>query len=160
MTREVHQEAQQLLALGDAISDAERKWLRAHLAECDACRDYAESTRRVVAALRSIPIAADLRLVRAAQMQVRFHAARLRETRERMWLVGVVCVSVGISTAFSAPFLWRLFAWLGTWAGVSATVWEASFVFFWIAPALITSLILLGRGTHLAGSHSRSQHWK
>ncbi len=149
MTRNSHDEARELIALGEGLSDAQQVWLRAHLDECAACRDYAEAASGVVRALRSLPLAADSRLVRATQMRVRFHAGRLRETRERLWLVGMACLGVGLSATLTIPFLWRLFAWMGEWAGVSTLVWQTGFVFFFIVPALAVSVLLLARGTHL-----------
>jgi len=149
MTRDAHDEARQLLALGEGLADAQQLWLRAHLNECEECRNYGEATNNVVRALRSQPLAADSRLVRATQMRVRFHAARLRESRERMWLVGMACLGVGLSATLTIPFLWRLFAWMGERAGVSTLVWQAGFMFFFIAPALVVSVLLLARGTHL-----------
>jgi len=159
MTQPAHDEARQLMALGKDLSDAQQMWLRGHLAECAACRDYAEAAGGVVRALRSVPLAADSRLVRATQMRVRFHAERLRETRERMWLVGAACLGVGLSGALTAPLLWRLFGWMGEQAGVSSTVWQAGFAFFYIAPALMVSLLLLARGTHWSSNNERS-HWR
>jgi predicted anti-sigma-YlaC factor YlaD len=162
MTQNTHDEARELIALAGAeeLSEAEHSWLRAHLEECTACRDYAEAAGKVVRALRSLSVAADSRLVRATQMRVRFHASRLRETRERMWLVGIACLGVGLSTALTAPLLWRLFAWMGEWAGISSPVWQAGFVFFWIAPALVVSVLLLARGTHLAINRKHSRQGK
>jgi len=157
MTRDLHDEARQMLALGKDASEAEQRWLREHLGECATCRDYAEAARRAIAAVRSVPLAADSRLVRATQMRVRFHARRLRETRERMWLVGIACLGVGLSAVPSALFLWRVFSWMGTWAGLSRPVWQASFVMFCIAPVLVVSAILLARGTHLT---SGDEPWK
>ncbi len=160
MTRNSHDEARQLIALGESPSDAEQKSLRTHLNDCAECRSYAEATGRLVTALRSLPVAADARLVRATQMRVRFHAARVREARERMWLVGLACVSVGISTTFTIPLLWRLFAWLGGMAGVSAPVWETGFAIFFVTPALVVSLILLARGTHWTGHGQHARNGK
>ncbi len=157
MTWDAHDQARELIALAEALSDAQQAWLRAHLQECVACRDYEEAAGRVVRALRSQPLAADSRLVRATQMRVRFHASRLRETRERMWLVGMACLSVGLSGALTAPLLWRLFAWMGQWAGVSNAVWQAGFACFWIAPALVVSVLLVARGVHLSSDEERSQ---
>ena len=148
MTRDIHDEVRELIALGNGLSGAQQSWLQAHLEECGACRDYAEAAQRVVRALRSLPVAADARLVRATQMRVRFHAARLRETRERMWLVGMACLGVGFSATVTLPLLWRLFAWMGEWAGMSSPVWQTGFVFFSIAPALVVSVLLLVRSTH------------
>ena len=152
MTRNPHDEARELIAMGEGLSDKQQAWLRAHLDECAACRDYAEAASGVVRALRSLPLAADSRLVRATQMRVRFHAARLRETRERMWLVGMACMGVGVSATLTVPFLWRLFAWMGEWAGVSTLVWQVGFLFFFITPALVVSVLLLARGTHFTNN--------
>jgi predicted anti-sigma-YlaC factor YlaD len=157
MTRDPHDDARELIALGRGLSDAQQTRLRAHLDECEACRHYAEAADGVVRALRSMPLAADSRLVRATQMRVRFHASRLRETRERMWLVAMACLGVGLSATLTVPLLWRLFAWMGAWAGVSNWVWQAGFAFFWIAPALAVSALLLARGTHLSSNGERSQ---
>jgi predicted anti-sigma-YlaC factor YlaD len=159
MTRNVHEEAQQWIALGDGLAEAQRTMLDAHLKECADCRNYADAATRTIRALRSLPLAADSRLVRATQMRVRFHASRMRETRQRMWFVGVACLGVGLSAAVTAPFLWKLFAWMGELAGVSAPVWQAGFVFFWIVPALVVGVVLLARGTHLS-DRGRSHEWR
>lgn len=160
MTRDLHDELRELIALGKDLSDAQQRRLRDHLEQCTTCRDYAEATSWAVAALRSIPLAADSRLVRATQMRVRFHASRLRETRERMWLVGIACVGVGLFAAPTALLLWRLFAWMGERAEISTVVWQASFMIFCIAPALVVSAILLARGTHLKSKDEPSQPWR
>jgi predicted anti-sigma-YlaC factor YlaD len=160
MTRNAHDEAQELIALGEGLSGAQQTWLRAHLQECVACRDYEEAAGRVVRGLRSQPLAADSALVRATQMRVRFHASRLREARERLWLVGMACLGVGLSATLTVPLLWRLFAWMGAWAGVSNWVWQAGFAFFWIAPALVVSALLLARGTHLTNNGEQSRQWQ
>jgi len=160
MTRNAHDEARELMALGEGLPDAQQAWLRAHLQECVACRDYAEAANGVVRTLRSLPLAADSRLVRATQMRVRLHASRLRETRERLWLVGTACLGVGLSATLTVPFLWRLFAWMGEWAGLSNLVWQTGFMFFFIAPALVVGVLLLARGTHLANNEERSRQWR
>ena len=157
MTRNVHDEARELIAVGNGLPDPQQAWLRAHLDECEACRHYAEASDDVVRTLRSLPLAADARLVRATQMRVRFHASRLRETRERMWLVGMACLGVGLSATLTIPLLWRLFAWMGEQAGVSALVWQTSFMFFFIAPALVVSVLLVARGTHLTNNGEQSR---
>jgi predicted anti-sigma-YlaC factor YlaD len=157
MTRNAHDDARELIALGEGLSDTQQAWLRTHLGECEACRRYADAANGVVRTLRSLPIAADARLVHATQMRVRFHASRLRETRERMWLVGMACLGVGLSATLSVPFLWRLFAWLGERAGVSTLVWQTGFMFFFIAPALVVSVLLLARGTHLTNNGDQSR---
>jgi len=50
----------------------------------------------------------------------------------------------------------RAFDWIGTHAGLPRPVWQAGFAFYWMVPALLVSVLLLFRGTHLAnGGHSR-----
>lgn len=156
MTRDAHEEAREWIALGGDLSDAQRARLQEHLGECASCQTYAEAAGRTVLALRSLSVAADARLVRATQMRVRFHASRMRETRQRMWFVGIACLGVGLSAAVSAPLLWRLFAWMGELAGVSTPVWQTGFAFFWIVPALVVGVVLLARGTYMT-SRERSQ---
>jgi len=157
MTRNAHDEARELIVLGEDLSDAQRDWLRAHLNECETCSQYAEAASAVVRTLYSLPLAADSRLVRATQMRVRFHAGRLRETRERLWLVGMSCLGVGLSATLTVPLLWRLFAWMGEWAGVSTLVWQAGFMFFFFAPTLVVSVLLLAHGTQLTNNGERSR---
>jgi predicted anti-sigma-YlaC factor YlaD len=157
MTRDAHEKARELIALGEGLPDAQQTWLRVHLDECEACRRYTDGVSGMVRTLRSVPIAADARLVRATQMRVRFHASRLRETRERMWLVAMACLGVGLSATLSVPFLWRLFAWMGERAGVPTLVWQTGFMFFFIVPALVVSVLLLARGTHITNNGEQSR---
>lgn len=149
MKRDIHEEARELLAAGDALRNEEQGRLRAHLDECASCRQYAERTNEVIRGMRALPLAADARLVRVTQMRVRFHASRMQESRERLWLVGAACLAVGLSATLTIPLLWRLFAWIGAWAGVSSVVWQAGFVAFWVIPALVVGALLAAHGTHL-----------
>ncbi len=102
--------------------------------------------------MRSQPLAADSALVWATRMRVRARAVELRQREERMWLVCLACLFVGLSAALTTPLFWRAFEWMGVWAGVSSWVWQAGFTFFWIAPALVVGALLLARGTHLANN--------
>jgi predicted anti-sigma-YlaC factor YlaD len=159
MTPSAHELARELIALAgtEDFSHEQQTWLRAHLRECGACREYEEAAGRVVRALRSQPLAADYALVRATQMRVRSRALELQQRQERVWLVGMACVFVGLSAAITTPLLWRTFEWMGAWAGVSSAVWQVAFAFFWIVPALVVSALLLARGTHL--THNGVQQW-
>jgi hypothetical protein len=154
----VHDQARQLIALGDELSAAQQPWLRAHLDECQPCRDYAEAASRVVRALGSSPLAADSALVRATQGRVHARALELRAQQQRTWLVGLSCLLVGLSSAATTPLLWQVFARMGAWAGLSRAIWEAGFAFFWMVPALVVSVLLAASGTHLA--HDMNKPWK
>jgi len=148
--RDPHQQARELIVCGGQdLTDSQQTWLHTHLDGCTSCRDYAQAAEQVVRSLRSVPVAADLALVRITQRRVRLRARQLQQRQERMWLVWMSCLLVGLSAAITTPFLWRGCQWLGEWARVSAPVWQVGFVVFWISPALVASLLFLGRGIHL-----------
>jgi predicted anti-sigma-YlaC factor YlaD len=159
MTRDVHQQAQEWIALtgvdGLGLDDAQQSQLQTHLRECDSCREYADATSQVVRSLRSVPMAASPVLVRRTQARVRQHAQLLRQQRERLWMVGIACAGIGFSASVTIPIMWKVFSWLGNWAGVSSPVWETGFGIFVIAPALLVSVLLLARGRHLTDDAGR-----
>jgi hypothetical protein len=160
MTRDVHQQTQEWIALNgvDGLSEAQQSQLQAHLQECDICREYAEATRQVIRSLRSVPLTAGPSLVRTTQARVRQHAQLLRQHKERLWMVGVACAGIGFSAAVTIPIMWKIFSWMGSWAGVSSPVWETGFGVFVIAPALLVSVLLLTRGTHLTDDGGNWRH--
>ncbi len=152
MTRNIHEDALKLISLGGDLPDAQQVWLQAHLNECEACRQYAEGASGVVRALRSQPLAADSRLVRATQMRVRQRTLELQQTRERLVVVALSCTLVAFLSALTTPLVWQGFAWLGRWNQMPGPVWQAGFALFWIAPTVAASLLFLAHGTHLSGS--------
>jgi predicted anti-sigma-YlaC factor YlaD len=158
MTQSEHQRAREFLVTGDSARPEQRAWLQAHLQACAECREYEMAAGQVVRALRSQPLAAGSSLVGRTQMRVRLRAQELRQQQERMWLVCICCVFVGLSAAVTTSFFWRAFAWAGSWAGVEDWVWKAGFAFFWIVPALVVSALLVARGTHLA--HDGDGSWR
>jgi len=165
MTRDIHQQAREWIALTgaafngkDGLSETQQSQLQAHLRECDLCRQYAEATTQVIRTLRSVPMSATPALVRRTQTRVRQHALLLRQHKERLWMVGVACAGIGFSAAVTLPLMWKVFSWLGARAGVSSPVWETGFGVFVIAPALLVSVLLLLRGTHLTDDAGRWHH--
>jgi predicted anti-sigma-YlaC factor YlaD len=150
MIRNAHDEAGKLITLGEGLPDAQQGWLRAHLEECSACRDYAEAANWVVRTLRSLPLAADFRLVRATQMRVRQRALELQWRQERLWVVCVCCVAVTVGTALTTAVLWRGLAWMEQLARLSGPAWQIGLVALGLMPAIVVGILLLARGTHLA----------
>ena len=150
MTRNTHDEARELIAVGEGLSDAQQAWLRSHLDECEACRHYAEAVNVVVRTLRSLPLAADSRLVRATQMRVRLRALELQRQQERLWVICVCCVTVTLGTAFTTAVLWRGLAWMGQQARLPGPVWQIGLVALGLMPAIVAGILLLARGTYLA----------
>jgi predicted anti-sigma-YlaC factor YlaD len=153
MTQSSHQEIRRLIATSaDDLSEAQEALLHAHLQDCGSCRDYAAATAEIVRALRGIPVAADPRLVLNTQARVRARAFALRQRQQWLRLVALACPLVGLSAAITTPLAWRAFQWMGTYAGVSRLLWQVGFAFYWVVPALLVSVLLLLRGTHLADS--------
>jgi len=157
MTRDMHEQARELIAYGGSLTNARHSWLQAHVQSCDSCRAYAQAADQVIRSVRSVPMAADSALVRTTQMRVRARAQQLRQRQERLWLVWISCAFVGLSAAITTPLLWRGFQLLGESAQVSDLVWQASFAVFWIAPTFAASALLLARGTHLMDRNGKSQ---
>ena len=157
MTQSSHDEVRRLIATSaDDLSEAQQALLHAHLQDCGSCRDYAAVTAEIVRALRGIPVAADPRLVLNTQARVRARAFAMRQRQQWLTLVALACPLVGLSAAITTPLVWRAFQWMGTYAGLSRLLWQAGFVFYWVVPALLVSVLLLLRGTHLADSgHSQ-----
>ena len=157
MTQSSHQEIRRLIATSaDDLSEAQQVLLHAHLQDCVSCRDYAAATAEIMRALRGIPLAADPRLVRSTQARVRTRAFALRQRQQWLTLVALACPLVGLSAAITTPLIWRAFDWIGTHAGLSRPVWQAGFAIYSMVPALLVSVLLLFRGTHLAnGGYSR-----
>ncbi len=163
MTRNIHEQARELITLAGVrdvdkdLSDAQQTWLRAHLEECVACRDYAEAAGRVVRALRSHPLAADSALVQATQMRVRLRALELQRQQERLWVICICCVAVTVGTAFTTAVLWRGFAWIGQQARLPGPVWQISLVTLGLMPAIVAGILLLARGTYMADHNGSLQ---
>jgi predicted anti-sigma-YlaC factor YlaD len=152
MTRNFHDNARELIAQGELLSDAQQVWLRSHLEECEACRDYAEAAGRALRAMRSQPMAAGSALVQTTQMRVRQRALELQRQRERLWVICVCCFAVTLSTALTTAAMWRGFAWMGQQARLSGPVWEIGLLALGLMPAMVAAILMLARGTYLADS--------
>jgi predicted anti-sigma-YlaC factor YlaD len=151
MTQSSHQEIRRLIATSaDDLSEAQQALLHAHLQDCGPCRDYAAATAEIVRAVRGVPLAADPRLVRNTQARVRARAVALRKRQQWQTLVALACPFVGLSAAITTPLVWRAFQWMGTYVGLSRPLWQVGFAFYCMVPALLVSVLLLLRGTHLA----------
>jgi predicted anti-sigma-YlaC factor YlaD len=150
MTLNSHDDARQMIALGEALSDTQQASLRAHLQECSSCRDYADATGRVLRALHSQPFAADSALVRATQMRVRARALELQRQQERMWVIAVCCVAVTLGTAFTTAVTWRGLAWIGQQVQLPSLVWQVGVVALSLMPAIVAAILLLAQGTYMA----------
>jgi hypothetical protein len=153
MSESLHERAQLLIAQErvEGISDSESTWLAAHLQDCSGCSEFAQQTSAALRALRTIPVALPAGLAERTQFRVGLRAQQLRQRephRRALWIAAGVSWAVGVA---SAPYVWRLFAWLGEYAGVPKLVWEAGFALWWAVPALVAAVVLLAEHEKQAG---------
>jgi len=74
---------------------------------------------------------------------VRLRAEELREHEPRRRMLWFACAASWIFGVASAPYVWRLFAWLGEVTGMPKLVWEIGFALWWTIPALFAAVVLL-----------------
>ena len=158
MKRDIHEQAQELIACSGTVglNDESTSWLRQHLQDCASCRDYAESVSQLSSALHSVTFAAHADLVRSTQLKVRARAEQLRQQRERMRLVWLSCFLLALSGATTTPLLWDGFRWIGEVAQTPSPVWQLGFALFWVAPAIVISVVLIARGIHFGATRGFS----
>jgi predicted anti-sigma-YlaC factor YlaD len=154
MTSDPHERARLLIALSDKD---EQSWLAAHLASCTPCRQFAESVGETIRALHAVPITANWGLVSATRMRVRQRARELQQQRDRQWVMWVCCAAVTLCSLFTSVLLWFGFAWMGRQVQLSAPVWGTCYATFCLVPAILTGILLLRRGTHLADDNRAGQ---
>lgn len=145
MSENIHNRALQLIAQArvEGLPETESVWLRTHLEDCDSCAEHAHQTDRVLRSLRTAVIALPDGLASRTQFRVHLRAEELRERepqRRALWLACTVSWAFGIA---SAPYVWRLFRWLGERTGVPKLVWELGFGLWWTIPALFFIVVVL-----------------
>lgn len=87
-------------------------------------------------------------LARRTQFRVRLRAQELRERepqRRVLWLACAVSWAFGI---VSAPYVWRLFRWMGESTGAPKLVWELGFGLWWTIPAIFFVVVVLTEKLH------------
>jgi hypothetical protein len=144
VSENLHARFLQLIAKArvESLSSSERDQLAAHLQDCAFCSEHAHQTDRALRSLRTAAIPLPVGLVARTQFRVRLRAMELREREPRrraLWLACILSWAFGIA---SAPYVWRLFAWLGQIAGVPKLVWEIGFGLWWTIPAVFVAIVL------------------
>lgn len=156
MNENVHSRAQQLFAqlLVEGLSPSDQAWLDAHLRECAACSRETSSTRELLAALRGVPVAVPRELAARTQVRVRLRAREFAEASASNALLWVVTAASWVLGIFSAPLVWRAFAWVGAQFNLPKPVLELGFVLWWAVPALIAVAIVLHQRAVSNGARS------
>jgi anti-sigma factor RsiW len=139
MNHSLHERAQQLLAesIVEGLRPADRTWLREHLAGCPACAQQAAATQNVLHALRSVPVRVPRDLAARTQLRVRLRTLEPSKAANGSFWLWAVTAASWVLGVFSAPLVWRGFAWLGANFGLPKLALEMGFVLWWAVPALV-----------------------
>jgi hypothetical protein len=145
MSENVHERALQLIARArvEGLPETDVAWLREHVESCDSCAELARQTDRALRLLRTAAIPLPEGLAGRTQFRVRLRAQELREREphhQLMWITCGVSWALGVATA---PYVWRIFEWVGQHTGAPKILLQLSFGLWWAIPALIAGAVML-----------------
>ena len=149
--RNDHLRAQELIALPKKerreLPQNDAVWLEQHLVECELCAGEAAQFEQSLNHLRQVAtsISATSSLVRHTQLRVRQRAYELNQQDELMQPLWIACMLALGWVAFSMPFLWEGFRWLGSAFGTPEIIWQAVFVLTWLIPPAIGAGVSVAR---------------
>jgi hypothetical protein len=156
MSENLHSRARGLFAksLVEGLAPADQAWLDAHLRECAACARETASTHDLLHALCNVPVAVPRDLATRTQMRLRLRAQESAQTSGSSVLLWVITAASWLLGIFSAPLVWRGFAWVGVQLDVPKPVLQLGFVLWWTIPALIAVGIVLHQRAASNGARS------
>ncbi|HET7105531.1 MAG TPA: hypothetical protein VFI38_01900 [Candidatus Acidoferrum sp.] len=145
MNENLHERAHQLLAesIVEGLRPADEAWLREHLAACSACAQAGASTQNFLRALRAVPVNVPRDLASRTQLRLRLRAQQSSPVATGSFWLWAVTAASWLLGVFSAPLVWRAFAWLGSNFGVPKLALEFGFVLWWTVPPLLAAGIIL-----------------
>jgi anti-sigma factor RsiW len=141
----LHERAQQLSAraLVEGLQPAEETWLREHQAACPDCAQEAAEMQEALQALRTVAVMVPRDLASRTQLRVRLRAQEISRTADGSYWLWMVAAASWLLGLFSAPLVWRAFAWAGGNFGVPKLALEMGFVIWWTVPALVAVGVVL-----------------
>jgi hypothetical protein len=153
MSENVHTRALELGAKArvEGLADSERDWLATHLQECEFCNQHARQTDRALRLMRTVAIPLPVDLASRTQFRVRLRSIELREREPKRRMLWLACAASWIFGIASAPYVWRVFEWIGQLTGAPKLVLEIGFGLWWTIPALFAVIVLLLEGAERSG---------
>lgn len=140
MIEDIHSKARRLI-LESRIEDlqqSDQRWLDEHLKDCLICRECRDATDATIIRFKSTSFSMNPELLQSTQRLVQ---ARAKELSVGTGLNPVWAWITAIATlawiAVTMPYLWRGFEWIGARTGLPDLVWQMSFGFWWLLPAMI-----------------------
>ena len=149
MNENLHERAQRLLteSVVEGLRPVDEIWLREHMAECPACAQEAAITQNVLHALRTVPVNVPRDLAARTQLRVHLRAQKTSTVASGSFWLWAVTAASWLLGVFSAPLVWRGFAWLGANFGLPKLAIEMGFVLWWTVPPLLAAAIILHQKT-------------
>jgi hypothetical protein len=122
-------------------------WLEQHLTDCILCTQQSQQIHQSLRDMRQFAtsISATSSLVRHTQLRVRQRAYELNQQDELMQPLWIACLLALGWAAFSVPFLWEGFHWLGSSLGMPELIWQIMFVITWLTPPSIGAAVSVAR---------------
>jgi predicted anti-sigma-YlaC factor YlaD len=144
---DLHERAHRLIDMErvEGLPVEERRWLDAHLADCEACAGWAEAAEVALRSFRSVSVVPPRGLAALTSLRVREKTAELKQERTRNIALIVGCALSWLTGVASAPLVWKLCAWLGSMLDLPRLVWQAGFVLWWFVPAAAAGLLIVWR---------------
>lgn len=156
MTEGEHTRAQQLMAQAsvEGISGSDQAWLDAHLRECASCSAEAARTQALIRSFRNVSVLVPRDLAARTQMRIRLRAQESAESSTSSMFLWVITAASWLLGVFSAPLVWRMFAWVGMRLDLPKPLLEVGFVLWWTVPALIAVAVVLYQRDATRGARS------
>jgi anti-sigma factor RsiW len=149
MSGNLHQRAQQLFAqsLVEGLSRDDQAWLDSHLHQCTDCAREVYHTQELLRSFRNVPVTVPRDLAARTQLRVRLRAQESAQTSTSNVLLWVITAASWLLGVFTAPLIWRGFAWVGVQLNLPKPLLEFGFVLWWTVPALVAvAAVLYQRG--------------
>ena len=145
MNENLHARAQRLLAESavEGLRAADEQWLGEHLRGCADCAREAAAAREILRALRAVPVNVPRDLAARTQLRVRLRAQEAAAPSSGTFWLWVVTAASWLLGVFSAPLVWKGFAWIGSSFGVPKLALEMGFILWWTVPALVAVGVVL-----------------
>jgi hypothetical protein len=154
MSEDLHAKAQELLnrSAVEGLQPGEDAWLRSHLTECVECARGAAAMQEGLRALHSVPVLVPKDLTARTQSRVRLRAREISTAASGSFWLWMVAAASWLLGVFSAPLVWKMFAWAGGSFGVPKLAMEMGFVIWWTVPALVAVSVVLHRRVVATGA--------
>ena len=127
----------------EGVSDADARWLEAHLAAWEECASYELALSGAGRAMRSFTVMASASLVASTQARVHARAAQLRERESRRFLIAISFAMGVVFSTLSAWAWWGVGGWMVKRFSLPSAIVEPGLVLFWLLPAIFLGILLV-----------------